>query len=161
MTARTQPVFVHSLGRIAAAALLGGLVAGALDIFNAAYIYSTQPAVILRAIASGVLGSESFEGGTMSAALGLGLQWFISVCSALVYIAAGRRIPILLREPLLFGPIFGAGVFCMMHFLIVPLSKANSALPPPIPFSKDFVANVLFGLIIAVAAKWVLRRRDT
>jgi uncharacterized membrane protein YagU involved in acid resistance len=152
-----QSFFEHSLGRMIPAAILGGVIAGTLDVFNAAYIYNQTPDIVLKAIASGVQGRASFEGGIASDALGLLLQWFISICAALVYIAAGRRFQILLREPMVFGPIFGAGVFCMMHFVVVPMSRANSALPAPLAFSEDFLGNLVFGLIIAAVAKWMLR----
>jgi uncharacterized membrane protein YagU involved in acid resistance len=152
-----QSVFEHNLGRIVPAAILGGVIAGTLDVFNGAYIYNQTPDLVLKAIASGLQGAASFEGGIASVALGLLLQWLISICAALVYIVAGRRFQILLREPMVFGPIFGVGVFCVMHFIVVPLSRANSALPTPLAFSEDFLANLVFGLIIAAVAKWMLR----
>jgi uncharacterized membrane protein YagU involved in acid resistance len=149
-------VFEHSLGRVIPAAILGGVIAGTLDVFNAAYIYNQAPDLVLKAIASGVQGRASFEGGVASIAFGLLLQWLISICAAVVYIVGGRRFPLILREPLVFGPIFGVGVFCVMHFIVVPLSRANSALPAPLAFSEDFLANLVFGLIIAVVARWML-----
>jgi uncharacterized membrane protein YagU involved in acid resistance len=153
------PAFVQSPGRILAAALVGGVVAGTIDIFNASLIYGAPFLVILRAVASGVLGKASFQGGMTASALGMGLQWLISVGAAIVYILAARQLPALLRKPLLYGPPFGAAVFCAMHWVIVPLSKANPNLPPPIPLAVDFLANMLFGLIIALTANLMLRRR--
>jgi len=154
-------VFEHSLGRIIPAAILGGVIAGTLDVFNAAYVYNQTPDLVLKAIASGVQGRASFEGGIASVGLGLLLQWLISICAAMVYIVAGWRFQIILREPMVFGPVFGVGVFCVMHFIVVPMSRANSALPAPLAFSEDFLANLVFGLIIAAVAKWMLRANPT
>jgi hypothetical protein len=140
------------------AALAGGLAAGTVDVFAASLIYHAPPDVILRAIASGLLGKASFQGGFESAAVGLGSQWLISVCAAAVYVTAARRFPVLLRHALRFGPPFGAGVFIVMHTVVVPLSRANPNLPHPLPLTEDFVANMLFGLIIALSAKKLLYR---
>jgi hypothetical protein len=153
--------FIHSPGRVLAAALVGGVLAGTIDVFNASLIYGAPFPVILRAIASGVLGKASFQGGMTSSAIGMGLQWLISVGAALVYILSARPLPALLRKPVLYGPPFGAAVFCVMHWVIVPLSNANPKLPPPIPLAIDFLANMLFGLVIALTAYWMLRRRES
>jgi hypothetical protein len=54
--------------------LIGGLIAGTLDIL-AAFIQSglrgVTPMRVLQAIASGLLGADSFQGGFATAALGL------------------------------------------------------------------------------------------
>ena len=45
------------------AVLYGGFVAGSLDVLAAALINRINPLIILRAIASGLLGREAFQGG--------------------------------------------------------------------------------------------------
>jgi uncharacterized membrane protein YagU involved in acid resistance len=159
-TALTEPEQRPGIRRALIAALAGGLAAGTVDVFAASLIYHAPPDVILRAIASGLLGKASFQGGWESAAIGLGSQWLISVCAAAVYVAAATRFPVLLQHALRFGPPFGAGVFIVMHTVVVPLSKANPALPHPLPLAEDFAANMLFGLIIALAAKKLLYRES-
>ena len=57
-----------------AAVIAGGLVAGLVDVGAAALINELSPIVVLRAIASGVLGKAAFHGGWPAILLGLGLQ---------------------------------------------------------------------------------------
>jgi hypothetical protein len=145
-------------GRILAAALVGGLIAGTLDILLASLIYKASLVVILQAIARGWLGKAAFQGGLSAAALGLGSQWFISVVAALIYGLAGRAWPFLLKRPLLCGPVFGAGVFLVMREVVSPLSAVQSSKLPAQPMlTLDFLANLLFGLIIAFVASRMLR----
>ena len=61
------------------AILFGGSIAGAIDIGAASLINATSVSVILKAVASGVLGSASFHGGAKAAWLGLALQWLMSL----------------------------------------------------------------------------------
>ena len=62
------------------AILVGGLIAGTLDI-TYAITYSawrgTPPQALLQFVASGLLGQPSFEGGTGTAALGLLLHYLM------------------------------------------------------------------------------------
>jgi len=52
------------------AILCGGLVAGSLDVLAAALINGFDPLIILRAIASGLLGRAALQGGLPVAAPG-------------------------------------------------------------------------------------------
>ena len=68
--------------------LLGGLIAGTLDI-TAAFVdsglHGRSPVVVLQAVASGFLGESSFRDGLASAALGLGSHFLIAFGAATVY----------------------------------------------------------------------------
>jgi hypothetical protein len=63
----------------ARAILVGGLVAGTVDIGAACLINHVGPASILRVIASGVFGGAALRGGDMIVAIGLLLQWSLSL----------------------------------------------------------------------------------
>jgi hypothetical protein len=65
----------NGLGPLLAAIAMGGIAAGGLDILVACAINHASPATILQAIASGLLGRASYDGGAGTAALGLVLQW--------------------------------------------------------------------------------------
>ncbi|MGH9770967.1 MAG: hypothetical protein ACRD4Q_04615 [Candidatus Acidiferrales bacterium] len=150
------------------AVLYGGFVAGTIDIGAAALINWLSPVVILHAIASGVLGKASFNGGTTSALLGLGLQWGMSLVIAAIYVIAARWILWLTRLWILGGLAYGVVIFFVMNYVVVPLSAA--APPhyftmqrllhrfPPDKFIENLLAMFLFGLIVAFFAHRFVRR---
>ena len=61
------------------AILCGGPVTGSLDVLAAALINGFDPLIILRAIASGLLGRAALQGGLPVAAPGPGPQWAIRI----------------------------------------------------------------------------------
>ncbi len=60
---------IHS-GSVLAAVLLGGFIAGTIDIGAAALINTVSPYTIMQAIAGGVLGKDSFHQGMPAAVTG-------------------------------------------------------------------------------------------
>ena len=91
-----------------------GLVAGVLDIISACIHAATRgvsPVRVLQFVASGLIGRQSFQGGLATAALGLALHFVIALGAAAVFYAASRKLPIMLRHPVLSGLIFGLGVW--------------------------------------------------
>ncbi len=69
-------------------------------------------------------GRASFAQGSRSAFLGLLLHFFIAFTVATVYILASRRLP-LSRHPFLYGTLYGIAVYCVMNYIVLPLSKAG------------------------------------
>jgi hypothetical protein len=107
--------------------LLGALVAGTLDISYAItfhYFRSGAPPIrILQSVASGLLGREAYQGGIASAALGLGLHFFNAMVATVVFFVAASRMPSLVRRPVQSGAAFGVGVYIVMNYVVVPLSR--------------------------------------
>jgi uncharacterized membrane protein YagU involved in acid resistance len=141
----------HVLGVV----LIGGLIAGALDLSFAFVFYGLHgtPAVrILQFIASGILGRSSFQMGAASAALGVFCHFFIAISAAFVYFLASARISFLTRRAAVSGAIFGVLMFMAMHFIVVPLSAAKSG---PLKISSlvgELCSHIfLFGMVIAFA----------
>ena len=66
--------------------LLGGLIAGTIDLGAAGLISGLGLITILQAVASGVLGRASFRAGLPAAALGLALQWAMSILIAAIFV---------------------------------------------------------------------------
>jgi uncharacterized membrane protein YagU involved in acid resistance len=136
------------------AILLGGLIAGTLDIGAAALINGRSPLVILLGIASGLLGKASFQGGLPTLVLGLGLQWLMSLIIAAVYVLVSNRIPELKQHWIAGGLAYGVGIFVVMNYMVVPLSEIGRI---PQFTSWTFGGNVLamlgFGLLIAFFAR--------
>lgn len=141
------------------AVLIGGSIAGALDILFAitfAYVEGgVAPVSLLQTVASGVLGEASYQGGIGAAALGLALHFLISLLLAAAYVLASRRIDVLAKYPVVAGALFGIGVFLLMRLVVLPLS----AFPHPVRFRPlasvlDLLSHMfLFGVPIALSAR--------
>ena len=136
------------------AVLSGGWFAGTVDIGSACWINSLPPHVILQAIASGVLGARAFHDGLGAALAGLLLQWAMALVIAGVYVTAILRWPSLGRHPLGGGSAYGFVIYGVMNYVVVPLSAAPFGAPAePLKRLENLLAMVLFGLIVAVAAR--------
>ena len=142
------------------ALLFGGLTVGTLDILDA-FIFNgfrgVSPSRILQFIASGVLGREAaFGGGAATAALGLLLHFFIAFVVVALYLLASRRLPILARQPFVFGPLYGVLVHLAMHYAIVPLSAVTRAPGPaqPAAMINQYLIHAFgVGLVSALFAR--------
>ena len=129
--------------------IVGGLVAGLVDIGAAALINKVDPIIILRAIATGVEGRAAFKGGWQSALLGLGLQCAMSIIIAALFVGAVGRFRALRRRWVLAGLAAGPVIFMVMEFAVVPLSRAARAHFTPVTIVPNLAAMMLFGLIVS------------
>jgi uncharacterized membrane protein YagU involved in acid resistance len=147
--------------RLLKAALLGGLIAGTLDIGAACLINGVGPAPILRYIASGLLGrAHVANGGTDMLVLGLVLQWAMSILIAAIYAFAAERLPALTRQWVPMGLVYGVVVFVVMTFVVQPLSAApNAAHLSMRSAGLNLLAMLVFGLIVAATTRQVFRGR--
>lgn len=135
---------------VLAAVIAGGVTAGLVDIAAAALINQLSPIIILRAVASGVLGRAAFHGGWPAALLGLGLQCLMSIVIAALYRAVVRRLPGLRHRWILGGLAAGPVIFLVMNAVVVPLSRAwPQPHFTPVTIVPNLAAMLLFGLIIA------------
>jgi hypothetical protein len=134
----------------ARAALLGGAVAGAIDIGAACLINARSVPFILHVVAGGLLAERSFQGGMPTAILGLVLQLAMGILIAAIYVAAAQLLPTLNRRWITWGLIYGVVIFFVMNYVVVPLSAWHRM---PHLSAQQFVANLaamlLFGLIVA------------
>ena len=153
-SAHAQPL----VGKTAVKAIvMGGGLAGALDLAFALTYYAMKGGKIvkvLQSIAAGVQGKAAYQGGAGSAALGVLLHFVIAVGAAAVFCAAGRALPVLMRRPWISGPVFGAGMYYFMNLVVLPLS-ALQAKGYPLKWEPWMVAAhvVLVGLPIALVAR--------
>ena len=134
-----------------------GLLIGTLDIADAIIFYALRgvpPIRILQGIAAGVLGRASFAQGHRSAFLGLLLHFFIAFTVATVYILASRRLP-LSRHPFLYGTLYGIAVYCVMNYIVLPLSRVGPrGHLSLIPFINGVTALIFFiGIPVALIAR--------
>jgi uncharacterized membrane protein YagU involved in acid resistance len=137
-----------------AAILLGGFVAGTIDIGAAALINIVSPILILDFIAGGLLGKTALAGGASVAFLGLVLQWAMSLIIAAIYVVAARWLPIMQRLWIVGGLAYGAVIFFVMNYIVVPLSAwAKWPNFTAEKFAENMLAMLLFGLIVAFFAR--------
>lgn len=152
--------------RLRLAIVAGGLVAGTLDIADALIFHGARgvaPWRVLQAIASGLLGREAFTGGASTAALGLGLHFFIATTAAAAYALASQRVALLVRRPWLCGAAYGLVVYAVMQYVVLPLSAFRPGPAAP-PGSINWgLVNLLLahvfcvGVPIALGARWAAR----
>jgi len=118
-----------------------GLLCGCMDIsaaFITWYPRGIKPVRILRGIAAGLLGPKSFNGGWHTALFGLATHFFIAYSAAIVFYLASCKLTFMVRQPLIYGPIYGILVYTFMYWVVMPLSAR-----PPGKFS-------LFNTVIAI-----------
>lgn len=117
--------------------LLSGFIAGTLDILAAmllAYILrKVTPNQVLQSVASGIFGEGAFTGGTTMAFLGLLFHYTIAYCFAIGYFFVFPYVPLLLKQKILSGLLYGIFVWLLMNLVVVPLSNVNR---PPLQWSS-------------------------
>lgn len=144
--------------KAARAILLGGAVAGVLDITYAIVANGLRgrgPVWVLQTVASGLLGQAAFDGGLATGALGLVLHFFIATSAAAVYYAASRKLAALVDRAWIWGPAYGVAVYLFMNFVVIPLSAFPFTLKhPPLALAIGIAGHMLLvGLPIALAAR--------
>lgn len=141
------------------AILLGGLVAGTIDIGAAALINRVSPVLIAHYIATGIMGRAALTTGAPAAYLGVVLQWAMSVLIAAIYWCVTARMPRLRARWWLGGLLAGVVIFVVMNFIVMPFSAAPVTLHEviarfrPVKAAENLLAMFVFGLIVAYCAR--------
>ena len=146
---RTATVGRALVSGTVAVALLDGAFAAARAAGN-----GRSPLQPFRAVAAGLLGNEAFRGGTPAALLGIALHAGIAACVVATYLIASRRLPVLVRHPLLAGMLYGLGVYTVMYHIVIPLSALTPgprSLAETIPALLIHIGGV--GIPAALAAR--------
>jgi hypothetical protein len=139
------------------------LLVGTLDISDAFIFYGLRgvpPVRILQGIASGIYGRPALGMGHRSALIGLLCHFFIAFCATSVFLLAARRLP-LAQQPWLYGSLFGVALYCVMNYIVLPLSKIGwRPTPPPVPFVNGVAALVFcIGIPLAFIARRYVPRQ--
>ena len=117
------------------------LVAGVLDLSAAcvqSYVVNkTTPDVILKYIASGLIGQDAFTGGAGVMRIGLIVHFFIAFSCASTFYLLYDKLPFLHRSVLVNSILIGIIAWLVTTQLIVPLSQIG---PRPFVLSKVLVA---------------------
>ena len=137
------------------------LIAGTLDILSAfvfAGLAGVGPVRVLRYVASGPFGDVATPTPGW-AAIGLLVHFTIMACMAAAYVFVAVRMPILLRQPIVAGLLYGLLLWFIMYWVVKPLRWPAA----PLPDSLYAIANQLFshcilvGLPIALVASRLFR----
>lgn len=147
--------------------LLGGLIAGTLDIsaaFVSAWLRSgTTPFIVLQFVASGALGRPAFTGGYTTALLGLAFHFLIATTAAAVFYLASRKLRFLNKWPIPMGLLFGLLVYLFMNFVVLPRSAITPPRVPPTFSARAIQALIIMfcvGLPIALIVRWLSKHND-
>ena len=143
--------------RAASAIFWGGLVAGVLDLIYAttSVVLQGNPAIVLpQAIATGLLGVKSFQGGLPTAILGVALEFLITFVATAIYYLASQKLTFLIRQAVLWGVLYGIAIYFFMNFIVVPLSAAPKFDHTWASRASDFLVHMfLIGLPMALAVR--------
>lgn len=146
------------------AVVVGGLVAGLIDITYAitfSALRGVAPSRLLQSVASGLLGSEAYQGGMITAALGFVLHFVLMMIIAAIFYVVAARWRFLVGRPVLWGGLYGFGVFWVMNLVVLPLS----AFPSEVKFRPLWLATSLIvhafgiGVPIALASRAAVKAR--
>ena len=105
------------------AILAAGLVVGFLDISSAFVIWWLRGVGArrgLQGIAAGLLGANAFDGGWVTAGLGLALHFFVAFVVVSAFYLASRRVEFLTIHPAVSGVLYGIGVYIVMYWFVLP-----------------------------------------
>lgn len=137
------------------------VVAGALDILSAIVLRGLVNGIsatrVLQSVASGVLGRAAFVGNARTAALGVLLHFLIMAVIATLFHVVSRRWSVLTTQWLPSGLAYGAIVYVIMSFVVVPLSAFPGKLVPSLAAFAEGVAvhMICVGMPIAfIVSRW-------
>jgi hypothetical protein len=135
---------------------VGGVIAATLDILDPIIFFhirnGTAPIRIPQSIASGILGRAAFSRGLNAALLGLALHLFIALTWATLFALAARVLPFLTQHPIGSGLLYGAIIYLLMNYAVLPLSRVTPGHPAGVVLINGIFAILfLVGLPISLA----------
>jgi len=138
----------EDLRKAALAVLAGGTAAGAADIISAVG-GQKNPLATLQYLASALVGKVAFDGGWLMGGLGLLVHFGLTTIMAGLFVLAARRWTPLLRQTWLMGLLYGAVLYGLMFYIIVP----HTAVPvwkTPVGFLANLKGAMLHGFLVGV-----------
>jgi len=124
-----------------------GFLVGWLDIIaafvNTWFPYHVGPIVVLRFIASGLLGRAAFGGGKEMVIYGLIIHFLIAYTFTAFFFLVYPRMKILSKDWILTGVVYGILIWVVMNMIVVPITL--------IPKGHFQPSQVAIGMAILVA----------
>lgn len=136
------------------AIVIGGLIAGALDLTQAMVLFGRR---VPFGIAAGLLGRQAArDGGPGTYILGIFLHFFIAISAAAVYYFVSRRLRFLVDHPLVCGLFFGAAVEEVMSLVVLPLSALHAR--GPFTLNDRILGLVVHMIVVGLPISFSVRR---
>lgn len=132
-------------------------IAGTLDISLAiiqALRHGRAIDGMLRGVASGPFG-DTKQWGMPGTAAGLAVHYALMAIMALVYVAAADRLPMLKRQPLLWGPLYGLATFVVLDLGVISLRYGS----PVVTATTEGLIGQLFAHVVLVGVTFGLIAR--
>jgi hypothetical protein len=131
--------------------LKSGLIVGVLDAIAAslnAYLASgVGPDRVFRFVASGAVGQRAYSGGYSMVWIGLMFHFMIALGWTLLFFIALQKIKSLRGNRILTGMVYGAFVWAMMNFAVIPLSLIG---PRPFPIVGTTIMIMIHLFVIGI-----------
>ena len=131
------------------AILYGGLTVGTLDLIDAFVFFGlrsgSRPMAILHSIAAGFLGRDAARaGGVTTAIVGLFSHVLVAFCIVTVYVVLSRLLPVMRKQWLICGIVFGVIAYLVMTWFVVPMSNAgNHTITFALPATPIMINGIL------------------
>jgi hypothetical protein len=136
------------------AAITTGLLVGLLDgVVACLQVYISRgrmPDAVFKFIASGVFGSSAFNGGMLMIVSGIIFHLVIAVLWSTLYFVITFFIRGLVKLWWISGVTYGAYVWVMMNFVVVPVSNTPDIVPT---LTSLFIIIFCVGLPISFYAR--------
>lgn len=154
MPADTRP----RSNKVLIAILAAWLTAATFDFLFAMGMNHLDWITIGHAVARGWYGKAAMQGGLDIALIGVASHYAILLVATSIFVVGSLRFPILRRQAWIVGPLFGACIYGVMHYVILPLSAVHAvANPKGIKFLWEVLAHMFgIGLPIALWARAIL-----
>lgn|SRR5574341_113115 len=138
--------------------LIGGLIAGTLDITYACVFFGLRnhvsPIRILQSVSRGALGQTAFQGGIKTAALGLLFHFLIALTAAAIYVFTSRVLRFMVTYAVICGVLYGICVYLFMYGIVMRFSAIHSTTLPwsyPWPVLVPNLLIHMFGIGLPIA----------
>ena len=139
------------------AILWGGMAAGVADILSAIGNQKGNVLGVLQYVGSGLIGKSAFEGGWMTAGVGLAVHLGLTTIMATLFVLAAQRWVVLRQRPWAAGLIYGALLFGAMFHVIVPYLSAAQNWNIPQGFWPNLRGAMGHGFFVGVPIACVAR----
>jgi hypothetical protein len=139
-------------------AIIATLLAGTLDLLSAfvfAGLAGMAPLGVLAFVASGPFSNAPTPTAGW-AIVGVLVHFAIMACMVTAFMMAAPRLPILLRQPVIAGLLYGLLLWGIMYWIVRPLRWPEM----PMPHTAKGISEQLFShcILVGLPIAWIARR---
>jgi uncharacterized membrane protein YagU involved in acid resistance len=124
------------------------LIAGSLDIVAALLMFfiktEKNPVLVLKYIASAVMGKSAYSDGFMMPLLGLIFHFLVAFAWATIFFFLYPRIKTVIKHSIVAGLLYGIAVWLAMNLLVLPLTQ--------LPKASFTLSQALIGMVVLMLA---------